>query len=211
MKLIYLEQVNSTQTYAKEQLKCNKNVTNVCFYTYMQTMGLGSKNNKWEGENGNLFFTFIISQNDLPSDLPHQSISIYFAYILKECLFSLGSNVFLKWPNDLYIKNNKIAGLITNKYNDKIICGIGLNINKTKTFHGSLDININKEELLKYYFNQLEYYPSWKQIFSKYKLEFHVNKKYFTNINNEKVSLENAILNEDGSLNINNKKVYSLR
>jgi len=192
-------------------LKCNENITNICFYTFDQIMGIGSQNNKWEGKDGNLFFSFIVSLDDLPSDLPLQSISIYFAYIFKECLSSLGSNLFLKWPNDLYIKNNKICGLITNKYNNKIICGIGLNINKTKTFEGSLDINMNKDELLREYFNQLQCYPSWKQIFSKYKLEFHVNKKYFTNINNEKVSLENAILNEDGSLNINNKKVYSLR
>jgi len=211
MKLIYLEQINSTQSHAKEQLKCNENVTNICFYTYNQLMGLGSQNNKWEGETGNLFFSFIISKDDLPVDLPLQSISIYFAYIFKECLSSLGSKVFLKWPNDLYLNSNKIAGLITNKYNNKIICGIGLNINKTKTFTGSLDININKEDLLKQYFKQLKKYPSWKQIFSKYKLEFHVNKKYYTNINNKKVSLENAILNADGSLTINNKKVYSLR
>jgi len=211
MKFIYLEQIHSTQTYAKEQLKRNKEITNICFYTFNQTNGIGSQNNKWEGEDGNLFLSFIISQDDLPLDLPFQSISIYFAYIFKECLSSFGSEVFLKWPNDLYTRNNKISGLITNKCNNKIICGIGLNINKTKTFTGSLDININKEDLLKQYFKQLKEYPSWKQIFSKYKLEFHVNKKYFTNINNEKVSLENAILNADGSLTINNKKVYSLR
>ena len=211
MKLIYLEEINSTQTYIKEYLKCNKDVTNVCFYTFNQTMGLGSQDNKWEGKEGNLFFSFTIKEDDLPKDLAIQSMSIYFSYILKECLSSLGSQVFLKWPNDLYIKNNKICGLITNKYNNKIICGIGLNINKTKTFEGSLDINIHKEDLLNQYFEQLELYPSWKQIFSKFKLEFHKNKKYFTNINKQKVSLEKVTLNEDGSLNINNKKVYSLR
>ena len=211
MKLVYLKKINSTQLYIKEYIKYNKNTNNICFYTYLQENGLGSQNNLWEGINGNLFFSFVIPINDLPKDLLLQSCSIYFAYILKEIFRNEGSKVILKWPNDFYINKNKIGGLITNKVGDKLICGIGINFIKTKSFDGYLDININKEELLKKYFNKLENYPTWKQIFSKYKLEFHSNKLFFTNINNEKISLEQAVLNDDGSLNINNKKVYSLR
>jgi len=211
MTLKYLKEVDSTQTYIKEYIKNNAEINDVCFYTYNQTAGLGSQNNKWEGKNGNLFFSFSILLEKLPSDLPLQSSSIYFSYILKELLQNFGSNIILKWPNDFYIDKNKIGGLITNKTNKRLICGIGLNLNKTSSFDGKLDIDINKELLLKEYFKKLEDYVSWKQIFSKYKLEFHHNKLFYTNINNIKISLENAILNDDGSLNINNKKVYSLR
>ena len=211
MKLIYLEKVQSTQTYIKNYLQNINKEENICFYTFEQISGLGSQNNKWEGKKGNLFFSFSVDINKLPKDLPLQSVSIYFAYILKELLSNKKSNVFLKWPNDFYIKNNKIGGLITNKYKNMLICGIGINIEKTNNFDGYLDILINKKELLIEYFEQLEFYPSWKQIFSKFKLEFHHNKSYFTNINKQKVSLKDVSLNDDGSLNINNKKVYSLR
>ncbi len=210
MKLIYLKEVNSTQIYLKELIK-NNNQTNICVYTFNQTQGLGSQNNKWEGKDGNLFFSFIIPIKDLPKDLKLQSASIYFSYILKYYLSTLGSKVVLKWPNDFYIKENKIGGLITNKIGENLICGIGLNIKKTSSFEGYLDININKINLLEEYFKHLKVYPSWKQIFSKYKLEFHCNKNYFTNINNEKLLLKDLTLNDDGSLNINGKKVYSLR
>jgi BirA family biotin operon repressor/biotin-[acetyl-CoA-carboxylase] ligase len=211
MKLKYLKEVDSTQTYIKEYIKQNNEISNICFYTYNQTSGLGSQNNIWEGEKGNLFFSFSVFLENLPVDLPLQSASIYFSYILKEVLAELGSNVILKWPNDFYIDTNKIGGVITNKINKRLICGIGLNLNKTLSFDGKLDIYIDKELLLKKYFDKLENYISWKQIFSKYKLEFHHNKLFYTNINNVKISLENAILNDDGSLTINNKKVYSLR
>ncbi|MFW3328905.1 biotin--[acetyl-CoA-carboxylase] ligase, partial [Aliarcobacter butzleri] len=52
---------------------------------------------------------------------------------------------------------------------------------------------------------------SWKQIFSDFKIEFEKSKKFQTTIDNQKISLESAILNDDGSIQINNKKVFSLR
>jgi len=211
MKLIYLEEIPSTHSYLKKYIKTNINKNDICFYTFNQTNGVGSQNNKWIGELGNLFFSFKIDLKNLPKDLPLQSASIYFSYILCELLQNKSSNIYLKWPNDFYINKNKIGGTITNKINNYLVCGIGLNIIKNNNFDGVLDIKINKEELLKEYFYLLEKYPSWKQIFSKYKLEFHRSKNYNVNINNSKISLKESSLNEDGSLNINNKKVYSLR
>lgn len=58
-------------------------------------------------KNGNLFFSFVLKRNDLPSDLQIQSASIYFSYILKEVLALEGSKIWLKWPNDFYIDNKK--------------------------------------------------------------------------------------------------------
>jgi BirA family biotin operon repressor/biotin-[acetyl-CoA-carboxylase] ligase len=211
MKLVYLEKVPSTHIYLKEYLKIFVNKNNICFYTFNQTDGLGSQHNKWQGEDGDLFFSFKIDLDDLPNDLPLQSASLYFSYILCEILQIKFSNVYLKWPNDFYINDNKIGGTITNKTNNSLLCGIGLNIINNNKLYGILDIDINKQDLLKKYFNKLEEYPSWKQIFSKYKLEFHRSKNYYVNINISKISLKEAKLNDDGSLNINNKKVYSLR
>jgi len=211
MILKYLKEVESTQKYLKNYIYRTNSINKICFYTYEQTLGQGSQNNTWEGKKGNLFFSFVIPMSDLPKDLPLQSASIYFSFILKNILSNMGSNIILKWPNDFYISSDKIGGLITNKIKDNLICGIGINIIKTKSYNGCLDINIDKYNLLKQYFEELEIYPTWKQIFSKYKLEFHHNKKYFTNINNEKLSMVDATLNEDGSLNINKQKVYSLR
>ena len=70
---------------------------------------------------------------------------------------------------------------------------------------------INKKEVLKLYFERLKKSILWKQIFSQYKIEFQKSKNFQATIKNKKVSLTKAILNIDGSIDINGEKVYSLR
>ncbi len=211
MKIIKLNEVASTHTYLKEHIKNNTFEEAMCIYTNYQTHGIGSRGNTWSGIKGNLFFSFVISQNDLPMDLPLQSASIYFSYILKEVLEENNSKVWLKWPNDFYIDEKKIGGSITNITQNLIYCGIGLNLKSVSNEYGKLDIEINSNKILKSYFDKLESKYLWKQIFKCFKIEFQHSQKFQATIDNEKVSLKNAVLNSDGSIDVNNKKVFSLR
>jgi BirA family biotin operon repressor/biotin-[acetyl-CoA-carboxylase] ligase len=211
MELLYLESVDSTHTYLKEYIKKNGFLKPIAVYTDYQTNGIGSRDNKWKGNKGNLFFSFVINKDSLPNDLAYQSASIYFSFILKEVLQQNGSKLWLKWPNDFYMNDKKIGGTITNLSDDLFYCGIGLNLEYISEEFGYLDIKIDNKNLLEAYFKELEKYISWKQIFSKFQVEFSSNKNYKTTINNEKKSIENAILNEDGSLLIDGEKVFSLR
>ena len=209
--MIFLESVDSTHTYIKRYISENGYKEPLAIITQNQTNGIGSRDNKWEGKNGNLFFSFVIHQEELPIDLPLQSSSIYFSFFIKEILSDLGSKVFLKWPNDFYLNEKKIGGTITNFSNNLLYCGIGLNLKQFNSSYGGLDIEINLNNFLENYFNLIKKKMKWKKIFSKYRIEFESNRQYTTTINNKKVSLKDALLNEDGSINISNKKVFSLR
>uniref|UniRef100_UPI004047CC6E biotin--[acetyl-CoA-carboxylase] ligase n=1 Tax=Aliarcobacter sp. TaxID=2321116 RepID=UPI004047CC6E len=211
MKIIRLEKVDSTHTYLKKHIVDNGFMEPTCIITDYQTAGIGSRGNSWNGKKGNLFFSFVINRNSLPNDLPFQSISIYVSFLLKKILENLGSNIWLKWPNDFFIDNKKIGGTITTISSELIYCGIGLNLLEVSNDFGKLDIKINVDDLIKNYFFYLEKKISWKQIFSDFKIEFQLSKKFQTTIANQKISLENAILNDDGSIQVNNKKVFSLR
>ena len=211
MKIIRLDEVNSTHTYLKEFISKNGYNEAVCILSDYQTQGIGSRGNSWTGVKGNLFFSFVIKKDLLPVDLPLQSISIYVSFILKNILKDLGSQVWLKWPNDFYLADKKIGGTITTLSKELIYCGIGINLVNVSEDFGKLDINIDVEEVLRNYFTSIEEKISWKQIFSDFKVDFQLSKKFQTTISNQKVSLENAILNEDGSIQVNNKKVFSLR
>ncbi len=79
MKIIELDEVNSTQTYLRELIKTNGYIEPVVVITTNQTNGIGSRGNGWDGVKGNLFFSFVLNKNDLPTDLPLQSASIYFS------------------------------------------------------------------------------------------------------------------------------------
>ena len=176
-----------------------------------QTNGVGSRDNSWEGGEGNLFFSLAISLDDLPNDLPLSSASIYFSFIMKEVLESHTDDIWLKWPNDLYHNKSKVGGTITKKIDNILLCGMGINLQKNQNGFEALNLEIDAVTLLKAYLSKLEEYPSWKQIFSQYRIEFDRSKEFFTHINREYKSLKTATLSEDGSLIIDNKRVYSIR
>jgi BirA family biotin operon repressor/biotin-[acetyl-CoA-carboxylase] ligase len=211
MKIVKLKEVDSTHTYLKEYIKNINEFEPVCIVANLQTNGVGSRGNSWSGIEGNLFFSFAFKKEQLTNDLPLQSCSIYFSYLLKIILKNKGSNVWIKWPNDFYIDNKKIGGTITTISNDIVLCGIGLNLKFVNNEFGKLDINIDIDKTLQDYFNKIKNKTSWKQIFSDFKVEFQNSRKFHVTINNKKKSLEKAILNSDGSINIDKKKVFSLR
>ena len=156
MKITYLKSVDSTQTYLKELIKDKKLQLPHAVVSDIQTNGIGSRDNLWQGMDGNLFLSFALSLDSLPKDLKLESASIYFAYLLKETLWDLNSLTWLKWPNDFYLNDLKIGGMITNIVDNNLICGVGLNlVNSPKEFT-VLDISISQEELLKKYFKNIE-------------------------------------------------------
>ena len=211
LKIHYLESVDSTQSYLKKLLLDGKISSPYAVVSKMQTAGKGSRDNSWLGLEGNLFLSFSIPIASLPEDLKIESASIYFAYILKMTLENENSKVWIKWPNDFYLETKKIGGMITNIVQDSFICGVGLNLVASHENFAKLDIEISIEDLLQKYFQNLEKEFSWKQVFSKYKLEFYKSKNFSTHNNNEKISLTDASLQEDGSIISNNKRIYSLR
>jgi len=192
-------------------IKCDTFKAPVAVVSDEQSAGIGSRNNEWHSLNGNLFFSFALAIKDLPKDMEIVSSSIYFSYIMKELLNETNSKIWLKWPNDFYIGNSKAGGTITQIIGDNLVCGIGLNTTHASGDFAVLDIEIDKKNLLNEFFNRLKEITSWKKIFSKYSLEFELSKKYQTHYNGCEISLEKAQLNNDGSLSIGDKRIYSLR
>ena len=212
MQITYLESVDSTQSYLKSLLKSGEVEAPHAVVTQIQTNGIGSRGNSWQGIDGNIFLSFAVELAKIPSDLKLESASIYFAYLLKETLSEMNSSVWLKWPNDFYIGELKIGGMITNIFQEKtLVCGVGLNLVKAPAGFGSLDMKISKDELLEKSYTKVEKSISWKQVFSKYELEFHHSKNFFTHNKSLKILLDDVSLQCDGSIVSNGKRIYSLR
>ncbi|MDQ1326339.1 MAG: BirA family transcriptional regulator [Campylobacterota bacterium] len=119
--------------------------------------------------------------------------------------------VWLKWPNDFYLDQEKVGGTITQKINNVLICGIGINLKND--YHGfrALKSDVSAERLLKLYLDALDKFPKWKHIFSEYQVEFERSRGFSVHIEEHKKSLSGAILCEDGSLILEGKRVFSLR
>jgi BirA family transcriptional regulator, biotin operon repressor / biotin---[acetyl-CoA-carboxylase] ligase len=211
LQILFLECVDSTQKYLKKLVLEDKITLPYAVVADYQTDGVGSRENKWNSIKNNLFLSFAIPLNELPKDLKLESSSIYFSYILKETLQELGSFVWLKWPNDFYINDKKIGGMITNIVKDSLICGVGLNLVNSPDDFAKLDIAIERDFLLQRYFANIKKKSLWKQVFSKYKLEFYKNQNFYTHDKSLIIFLGNATLQDDGSIVINGERIYSRR
>ena len=211
MEIRSFPELPSTQTYLVEALKQKKLQPPVAVLAEEQYAGIGSRDNSWEGEKGNFFASVAVNLSDLPNDLPLSSASIYFSFIMKKILLAYHEKVWLKWPNDLYVGEDKIGGTITRKVDDILVCGMGINLKKTRTGYSALQVDVSSRLLLEKYLQALEKFPQWKQIFSEYQVEFELSRRFSVHIENDRKSLYNARLCEDGSLLIEGKKVFSSR
>ncbi len=214
MEISYHDSLPSTHHYLEEQLREKTLFPPIAIVAREQYAGVGSRGNNWEGLDGNLFLSFSLYKNTLPCDLPLASTSIYFSFIMIEMLKEMGSAVWLKWPNDFYLKDKKIGGTITRVIGDEIIlCSMGLNLKKAPENFEIIDINIEKKELLENYFLKLKQVPTWKHVFRQYEVEFEKSRHFFyTDLKHQKkVPLSKATLLDDGSIMIEQRRIYSLR
>ena len=211
MEILCFNTLPSTQEYLLEQLKEGTIQAPTAVISLEQSSGLGSRDNSWSGGEGNFFASIALDLDMLPQDLPLGSASIYFSFIMKQTLEALGKNIWLKWPNDFYLNDDKVGGTITKKVNNTLVCGIGINLKNSQNGYRALQCDISPQELLKNYLLSLEKFPEWNQIFSEYEIEFELSIKFSVHIENDKKSLSDATLCEDGSLIIEGKRVFSLR
>lgn len=211
MEIFYHKRLPSTQLYLKERLEKGELAPPVMVVAREQGDGIGSRGNRWSGQAGDLFCSFALERSAMPADLPLSSASIYFGFLMKELLSEYCPELWLKWPNDLYVEQRKAGGVITHLRGEIFVCGIGVNMTPRNDGYGWIPAGEKVKTLLDRYIVQLNLRQEWKKIFSRYAVEFENSKIYKTHVDGKEAPLKNAVLNSDGSVSIEGKKVYSLR
>ncbi len=135
--IVVLREVESTNNYATQLILSNAAEEGTVVLTQFQKKGRGQLGNRWESEAGkNMLATIILYPQFL--DAGKQFIlSKIVSLSLVEFLGNKTDNVSIKWPNDIYVGNKKIAGiLIENSIKGSTLfsslLGIGLNLNQEK-------------------------------------------------------------------------------
>jgi BirA family biotin operon repressor/biotin-[acetyl-CoA-carboxylase] ligase len=211
LEILSFEILPSTQKYLIEGIKNKTLKAPLAVISHEQSAGVGSRDNEWSGGKGNFFVSIAVPLDHLPEDLPLSSASIYFSYIMKKVLLEIDEKVWIKWPNDFYKEDEKVGGTITQKVENILVCGIGINLKNEQNGYRALQSDTQPKLLLKKYLFALQKFPKWKHIFREYQVEFELSRKFSVHIENSKKSLKDAILGEDGSLLINGEKVFSVR
>lgn len=133
---IHFDQLPSTNAYATELLSTEQPKEGTVISTDNQYAGKGQLTNKWESEPyKNISLSIILYPRFLAVQQQfyfNQAISIAVQQTLHDYL---PRRVMIKWPNDIYIDDKKVAGiLIQNQVQGKnissSIVGIGINVNQ---------------------------------------------------------------------------------
>lgn len=139
-KIIRLKTVGSTNDYMLEKIKVG-DITEegTVVVTNEQTEGKGLDQNTWESEaDKNLTFSILLRPLFLKADQQFQLTKIISLAVYDFVRNYLpNERIKVKWPNDVYVGNKKIAGmLINNTIQGKeimyTVVGIGININQQK-------------------------------------------------------------------------------
>lgn len=185
---IFLTEVESTNNYANHLVLSKAAGHGTVVLAQYQKMGKGQQGNSWESEFGkNLLMSIILFPHFLPA-----AKQFYLSKIASLALTGFISNETsdwsIKWPNDIYAGNKKLAGMLIENsikanHLDSSIIGIGLNLNQerfvsdapnpvslkqiTKKDYNAEEVALKIWELLLFWFEKL-LSGSFKEIDSAY-------------------------------------------
>lgn len=137
MKELFFESIDSTNTYLKNHYEELEDFTFV--RADLQTAGKGRNGRKWLANKGeNLMFSLLIKDKKLIEKF--RQLSVQSAYLVLKTLQKYGlKDLSIKWPNDVYVKDRKICGIlleaISRQEIECLIIGIGINVNQNE-FNG---------------------------------------------------------------------------
>ena len=130
-EIFKFENVTSTNDIAINLIKNEQKETG-CVYADTQTKGRGTHGREWISGKGNLFGSiFFPLRNKYP---PFNEFSTINPLIISDVLkhFCKKKNINLKFPNDIFVNEKKICGilqeLIVSNNRKFLIIGIGVNI-----------------------------------------------------------------------------------
>jgi BirA family biotin operon repressor/biotin-[acetyl-CoA-carboxylase] ligase len=144
--LVHLPSVDSTNNYAKEYIAKSSPINGTVILADEQFAGRGQIGNTWLSEaDKNLTFSVIYQTSFLLA-----TEQFYLNIAVSLGISSALSTIFLpdsdldvkiKWPNDIYVGDRKIAGIlientISGIYLKHSVIGIGLNVNQERFQEG---------------------------------------------------------------------------
>lgn len=136
IKLIELNETDSTNRFLREYTGDEGKILTVATAEY-QTSGHGTGANIWESGRGeNLLFSIMFRPNGLHVSRQFEIIETI-AVVVRDVLGERADEVTIKWPNDIYWRERKVAGIlsecdVSGGAISRCIVGVGVNVNQTE-------------------------------------------------------------------------------
>ncbi len=121
--LLWLKETDSTQNRLKDWNLSYGSVV----VADRQTAGRGRLGRRWVSQEGGLYFSFLLNPKGIKNLI---QLPLVLGLSLSESLENLGIRTQIKWVNDVYINRKKVAGILCELSGEKLIVGIGVNVNQ---------------------------------------------------------------------------------
>ena len=133
-RIIWFKELDSTNLEAKRNISLYDDMSVIAAVS--QTAGRGQGDHTWHSVPGeNLTLTIVLKHRDFPASL-QMGISAATVATMLRLLENNGIRARFKWPNDIYVGDKKICGILIDhslksEWLNWSIIGIGLNVNQT--------------------------------------------------------------------------------
>ena len=137
-ELYYLEEVDSTNTWAKANLDKFGPVGAV--YPPSQTAGRGRRGHTWINASGQALYYTVVLKTELAQP---ESLPLFASMAVADALEQrYGIQCQIKWPNDLLLNGKKIVGILCEGMPDHhaIVCGIGINLAQPQSYFDAMEL-----------------------------------------------------------------------
>ncbi|MCK4311163.1 MAG: biotin--[acetyl-CoA-carboxylase] ligase [Candidatus Cloacimonetes bacterium] len=181
--VIYYNKLDSTSKRAEKLIKTNEAHGNFLVIAREQSAGIGRKKNSWFSPKGGIWITAAIYGLSVESNLTiFTGICIHRALI--ELFPDLENVLRIKWPNDIYLSDKKLCGILSShlsviKYH---LLGIGINTNVDEFPQELTDIATSLKNELNSEIDNLTILNTLFDIFAEdlpYFIEGNLDVKYF--------------------------------
>ena len=129
MKIEKFDLLPSTQTYAKEK---RKDKEDLIVLAKRQTSGMGTKGRSFSSNEGGVYVSKLSFHENFPAKEAFK-IMAFTAVAVCETLSFYGLTPKIKWPNDIFVNDKKISGILIEQVISggsivSSIVGVGLNV-----------------------------------------------------------------------------------
>lgn len=133
MSVIRIESADSTNNWVATRVANMEAPALV--YCVEQTAGRGQRGNTWESEPGKNLTASLLLHPEGVAPREQFAISEAVALAVTDLLGELGVEAKVKWPNDIYVGDRKICGIliehsIMGQHIRHTIAGVGVNVNQ---------------------------------------------------------------------------------
>lgn len=158
-KIRYVAETSSTMDSAREAA-LTMSPEGTLVIAEKQSAGKGTNGKTWESARGGIFAT-LITRPKLQASYVHR-LCLAAQCALAESITELsGENAWLGWPNDIYTKKGKIAGVLLESFTQGnqlnfVNIGFGVNTGTKPSLDNSACVSVQRKELVQNFLDRFE-------------------------------------------------------